>query len=100
METRQDKPKGEGLGVRGPQDEVGKGARARKVREELVDDEGGGGNSTEEIPGRVHQMIGLATGPGRRTSRQSKRGGVYPCCEVFRRRTKDGGENATRARRG
>jgi len=45
-------------------------------------------------------VIGLATGPGRRTSRQSKRGGVYPCCEVFQRRTEDEGENATRARRG
>jgi len=33
----------------------------------------------------------LATGPGRRTSRQLKRGGVYPCCEVFQRRTEDGG---------
>jgi len=32
------------------------------VREELVDDEGGGGNSTEEVPGRVHQMFGLTTG--------------------------------------
>ena len=32
------------------------------MREELVDNEGGGGNSTEEIPGRVHQMIALATG--------------------------------------
>jgi len=45
-------------------------------------------------------VIGLATGPGRRTSRQSKRGGVYPCCEVFQRQTEDEGENATRARRG
>ena len=42
----------------------------------------------------------LATSPGCRTSRQSKRGGVYPCCEVFQRRTEDKGENATRARRG
>ena len=45
-------------------------------------------------------VVRAATGPGRRTSRQSKRGGVYPCCEVFQRRTEDEGENATRARRG
>jgi len=34
---------------------------------------------------KIESVFGLATGPGRRTSRQSKRGGVYPCCEVFQR---------------
>jgi len=51
-----------------------------------------------ESPFLCRALIALATGPGRRTSRQSKRGGVYPCCEVFQRRTEDEGENATRAR--
>jgi len=44
--------------------------------------------------------VRVATGPGRQTSRQLKRGGVYPCCEVFQRRTEDEGggrnESATR----
>jgi len=40
---------------------------------------------------KFNPLIGFATGPGRRTSRQSKRGGVYPCCEVFQRRTEDEG---------
>ena len=94
VETKQDKPKGEGLGVRGPQDEVGKGARVRKVREELVDDEGGGGNSTEEVPGRVHQMFGslLVRSSSQRVRIEER--GVVSFWSAFQRRREDEEEGA------